>query len=76
MYGLNLRGIVEAEKVETLNLVLCGTDSSEHPLPQDLVTACNQNLNCVDAKDWWCIQDTINVDVLALESNAAKLREG
>lgn len=64
---------VQRNKVETLDLVVSSADSSEVPVPEDLVATRNENLDGVDTSNWRRVQDTVDVVLLALEGDTAKL---
>lgn len=64
---------VQRTEVETLDLVLSSADSSEVPVPEDLVATRNENLDGVDTSNWRRVQDTVDVVLLALEGDTAKL---
>lgn len=49
--GFNLTGAVQMEVVEALDLVLPGTDASEHPLPDDLIGANDTDVECGNTLD-------------------------
>lgn len=64
---------VQRNEVETLDLVVSSADSSEVPVPEDLVATRNENLDGVDTSNWRRVQDTVDVVLLALEGDTAKL---
>ena len=58
---VNLAGAGDAEEVEALYFVFTGADALEVPVPQQLGAASNQDLDGIDALDWGCIENAVDV---------------
>ena len=58
---VNLAGAGDAEEVKALYFVFTRADALEVPVPQHLGAASNQDLDGIDALDWGCIEDAVDV---------------
>lgn len=72
---IDLSGRSDGEEIETLDLVLHAADSSELPVPQNLVAVGNVDFESVDPSDGRRVEDSFDVHSFADEGRGSELHE-
>ena len=65
----------DGEQIETFHLVLTRANIQELPVPENSVTAGDQNLDAVNLLRGWCTEDAGDPFGFAAERDAAELEE-
>lgn len=65
----------DGEEVESFDFVLCASDSSEVPVPNDLAATGWERLDRIDTFDRWSVENTVDVVLLLGEGITTKLRK-
>lgn len=70
--SLNL-AVGNGEEIESLDFVLCTSDSGEVPVPNDLTATGWESLDRMDTFDRWSVENTVDVVLLLGEGITTKL---